>query len=97
MSFDKGHWNAENRALPALEIPHVILPKLGKLTAGEQEIEDSRIFKHLINNHSGIESNINELEHRGLARCPDRTYSHFRTYISLGICACNLKKIVIIF
>ena len=93
MSFDKGHWSVENKALLALEIPHVILPKLGKLTAGEKEIEQSRMFKRLKNKHSAVESNINELEHRGLARCPDRTYFHFKTYIALGVCAYNLKKI----
>jgi len=93
MSFDKGHWNADNKALLELEIPHVILPKLGKLTAGEKEIEQSRIFKRLKNKHSAIESNINELEHRGLDHCPDRNYFHFRTYIALGVCAYNLKKI----
>ena len=45
------------------------------------------------NKHSAIESNINELEHRGLDRCPDRGYPHFKNYLSLGVCACNLKKI----
>ena len=93
MSFDKGHWKSENKALLELEIPQVILPKLGKLTAGEQELEKSRIFKHLKNKHSAVESNINELDHRGLDRCPDRGYVHFKTYIALGVCAYNLKKI----
>jgi hypothetical protein len=93
MSFDKGHWSAENKALLELEIPHVILPKLGKLTVHEQELEDSRTFKRLKNKHSAIESNINELEHRGLDRCPDRSYRHFKTYIAMGVCAYNLKKI----
>jgi hypothetical protein len=93
MSFDKGHWSAENRALLELEIPNVILPKLGKCTVQEKEIEQNRMFKYLKNKHSAIESNINELEHRGLDRCPDRNYFHFRTYIALGVCAYNLKKI----
>jgi hypothetical protein len=93
MSFDKGHWSAENKALLELEIPRVILPKLGKLTVTEKELEDSHVFKHLKNRHSAIESNINELEHRGLDRCPDRSYLHFKNYIALGICAYNLKKI----
>ena len=93
MSFDKGHWSAENKALLSLEIPNVILPKLGKLTAREKEIEESRKFKFLKNKHSAIESNINELEHRGLDRCPDRSYRHFKTYIAWGVCAYNLKKI----
>jgi hypothetical protein len=93
MSFDKGHWSAENKALLQLEIPNVILPKLGKLTVQEKEIEESRKFKSLKNKHSAIESNINELEHRGLDRCPDRSYRHFKTYIAWGVCAYNLKKI----
>ena len=93
MSFDKGHWNSENRVVLELEIPRVVLPKLGKRTVKEKEIEESKIFKHLKNKHSAIESNINELEHRGLDRCPDRGYPHFKTYIALGICAYNLKKI----
>jgi hypothetical protein len=93
VSFDKGHWSKENRELLELEIPRVILPKLGKLTAQEQDVEASRMFKRLKDKHSAIESNINELEHRGLDRCPDRSYSHFKTYVALGVCAYNLKKI----
>jgi hypothetical protein len=93
MSFDKGHWNADNKALLELLIPRVILPKLGKLTYREQEIESGRMFKRLKNKHSAIESNINELDHRGLDRCPDRGYFRFKTYIALGVCAYNLKKI----
>jgi hypothetical protein len=89
MSFDKGHWRAENKALLELEIPTVVLPKLGKLTAKEKELENSTKFKSLKNKHSAIESNINELEHRGLDRCPDRGYFHYTTYIALGVCAYN--------
>jgi hypothetical protein len=93
MSFDKGHWDASNKALLELEIPTVVLPKLGKCNVKEREIEQSQKFKCLKNRHSAIESNINELEHRGLDRCPDRSYFHFKTYIALGVCAYNLKKI----
>jgi hypothetical protein len=93
MSFDKGHWRAENKALLELEIPLVVLPKLGKCNAKEKEFENSTKFKCLKNKHSAIESNINELEHRGLDRCPDRGYFHYTTYIALGVCAYNLKKI----
>ena len=93
MSFDKGHWRAENKALLELEIPHVVLPKLGRRTTKEEETENSKKFQTLKNKHSAIESNINELEHRGLDRCPDRGYHHYRTYIALGVCAYNLKKI----
>lgn len=91
-SFDKGYWGKENKQLLQLEIPKVIMPKLGKRNKQEETEETSRPFKRLKNKHSAIESNINELEHRGLDRCPDRGYPHFKNYISLGICAYNLKK-----
>ncbi len=76
-----------------LEVPKVIIPKLGKRNKTEEEEEQSLSFKKLKNKHSAIESNINELEHRGLDRCPDRGYPHFKKYIGLGVCAYNLKKI----
>ncbi len=45
------------------------------------------------NAHNAIESNINELEHRGLDRCPDRSVVNFIKYVSLSITAYNLHKI----
>ena len=92
-SFDKGFWRKENKELLALEVPKVIMPKLGKRNKVEEEEERSRSFKRLKNKHSAIESNINELEHRGLDRCPDRGIFNYKRYISLGVCAYNLKKI----
>ncbi len=92
-SFDKGFWAQENKKLLQLEVPKVILPKLGKLNKIEKDEESSRAFKRLKNKHSAIESNINELENRGLDRCPDRGILHFNRYISLGVSAYNLKKI----
>jgi hypothetical protein len=93
ISLDKGHWSAENKALLEMEIPLVVLPKLGRRTAEETTFEKSRRFKHFKNRHSAVESNINELEHRGLDRCPDRSYFHYCNYIAMSICAYNLKKI----
>jgi len=92
-SFDKAYWGKENKQLLQLEVPKVIMPKLGKRNQKEEAEETSRPFRRLKNKHSAIESNINELEHRGLDRCPDRGYPHFKNYISLGVCAYNLKKI----
>jgi hypothetical protein len=92
-SFDKGFWSKDNKALLQTEIPNVVLPKLGKLTNDEKQEENNRAFKRLRNKHSAIESNINELENRGLDRCPDKGINHYKRYIALGICAYNLKKI----
>ena len=92
-SFDKGYWNKENKALLETEITHVIMPKLGKRTQLETEQEHAPIYKRLRNKHSAIESNINELENRGLDQCPNYGYEHFKSYAGLGVCAYNLKKI----
>jgi len=92
-SFDKGYWLKENKEILQQEVSKVIMPKLGKRNKEEEEEENSRPYKRLRNKHSAIESNINELEHRGLDRCPDRGLHHYKKYISLGVCAYNLKKI----
>jgi hypothetical protein len=92
-SFDKGYWTKENKELLCRHVSQVIMPKLGKRNKQEEQEETSRQFKRLKNKHSAIESNINELENRGLDRCPDRGIDHFTRYISLGVTAYNLKKI----
>jgi len=92
-SFDKGYWRKENKGLLQLEVPKVVMPKLGRRNKTEEAEESSHSFKRLKNKHSAIESNINELEHRGLDRCPDRGLFHYKRYVSLGVCAYNLKKI----
>lgn len=92
-SFDKGFWDKENKALLQLEVSTVIMPKLGKRNEKETEEEHAPVFKRLKNQHSTIESNINELENRGLDRCPDRGFRHYKSYIGLAVCAYNLKKI----
>lgn len=92
-SFDKGYWNKDNKQVLQLYVPKVIMPKLGKRNKREEFEEKSRSFRKYKNLHSTVESNINELEHRGLDRCPDRGINHYRSYIAMGVCAFNLKKI----
>jgi hypothetical protein len=92
-SFDKGFFTKENKELLSLFVDNLIMPKKGKLNKTEFEQEHQSIFKKLRNKHSAVESNINELEHKGLDRCPDRGYRNFKRYIALGICAYNLHRI----
>ena len=33
------------------------------------------------------------LVHKGLDRCPDKGYAHFKRYVGLGVCAYNLHRI----
>ena len=95
LSTDKGFSTKANKALinivhPELEL---VMPKKGKRNQKEEKEEKSKPFKKLKNTHNAIESNINELEHRGLDRCPDRSAKNFNKYVGLAIGAYNLHKI----
>jgi hypothetical protein len=69
------------------------MPKKGRCTSEQKKLEEAPIFKRLKSKHNAIESNINELEHRGLDRCPNRDQPGFKRYIGLGVTAYNLHKI----
>ncbi len=92
-SFDKGFYTKENKELLGLYIDNLIMPKKGKLNKSEQEEEQKPAFKKLRGKHNAIESNINELEFKGLDRCPDKGFKNFKRYIMLGVCAYNLHRI----
>ena len=92
-SFDKGFWHKDNKELLKGHVEKVIMPRKGKCNKQEQAEEGQRYFKLLRNKHSAVESNINELECRGLDRCPDRGYPNFKRYIGLAVAAYNLRRI----
>ena len=92
-SFDRGFWSKENKLQLQQMISEVIMPKKGKKNESEIQEESQKYFKRLKNKHSAIESNINEIEHCGLDRCPDRGFGHFKRYIGLAVCAYNLNRI----
>jgi IS5 family transposase len=92
-SFDKGFWHKDNKAFLETCVEKVVMPKKGKCNKEEQAEENQRSFRLLRNKHSAVESNINELEYRGLDRCPDRGYGHFKRYTGLAVAAYNLRRI----
>ncbi len=92
-SFDKGYWKKENKELLSQNTQRLVLPKKGKCNKQEYEQEHQPWFIKARNRHSAIESNINELEHRGLDRCPDKGYGHFKRYVGLAVSAYNLRRI----
>jgi len=92
-SFDKGYWHKDNKVLLEEHVNKVVMPKKGKRNKQEEEEESQRQFKLLRNKHSAVESNINELEHRGLDRCPDHGHGHFKRYVGLAVSAYNLRRI----
>ena len=71
----------------------IIMPKKGKLAAADQDRQSQKRWRQLANKHSGIESDINSLEHHGLDRCPDKGYAAYARYAGLGILAYNLHRI----
>lgn len=89
-SFDRGFWSPSNKAEIEKLVEMVVMPKKGKRNREESENERSKKFKQLRKQHSGIESNINSLEHHGLNRCPDKGIENFKRYAALGILAYNL-------
>ncbi|OFY83421.1 MAG: hypothetical protein A2275_17080 [Bacteroidetes bacterium RIFOXYA12_FULL_35_11] len=92
-SFDKGFWSKLNKVELQEKVEKVILPKKGKRNQIEEEEETDKLYRKLRHKHSAVESNINELEHRGLDRCRDRGYEHFKRYVGLAVCTYNLRRI----
>lgn len=92
-SVDRGFSDKEDKNYLEQYIPELIMPKKGKRNKEEKAKEEAPAFKRLKNKHSAIESNINELEHRGLNRCPNRNERTFKSYIGMSVTAYNLNKI----
>lgn len=93
LSTDKGFYSKDNKELASMYIEQVIQPKKGKKNNQEAAEEKDPKFKKLKFHHSAVESNINELEHNGLNRCPDKGRKSFGRYVGLGILAYNLHRI----
>ena len=70
-----------------------VIPKKGKRSLTEIEKESTREFIKGKRAHSAVESNINELEHRGLDRCPDKGIKGFERYVGLAVIAYNLRRL----
>jgi len=70
----------------------VVLPKAGrpsKLELAQSENED---YKTKRRKHSGVEGNINQLEHNSLDVCPDKGIDGFKRYVAYGILSYNAHR-----
>ena len=92
-SFDKGFHSPDNQKKLAEILDKVILPRKGKLSAINKEIENSEDFKEARRKHSAVESSINALENHGLSRCRDYGIHGFKRYVGLAIFARNIQII----
>ena len=92
-SFDKGFHSQDNQRELAQRLDRVILPRKGKLSAINKEIENSEEFKEARRKHSAVESSINALENHGLDRCLDHGLNGFKRYVALAVLARNIQII----
>jgi IS5 family transposase len=90
-SFDKGFHSPENQKQLAEMLNKVLLPRKGKLSAINKEIENSEAFRQARQKHSAVESSINALENHGLDRCPDHGLHGFKRYVALAILSRNIQ------
>ena len=93
LSLDKGFYSKENKEFVSQLIPKTIMPKKGKRNTAETQEEHQPEFVKLRHAHSAVESNINQLEHNGLGRCPDKGIKNFKRYAALSVLAYNLHKL----
>jgi len=92
-SYDKGFWSPENKKKLAEMLPHLVLPKKGKLSKDDKELEYSDEFIYYRHRHSAVESGINALENHGLDRCLDHGIGGFKRYVALAVLGRNLQKL----
>lgn len=92
-SFDKGYYTPDNKKELATILPRVYLPKKGKLSKEEKEIEHSKEFKEARKKHSSVESSIHALQHGGFGFCPDHGIEGFKRYIALSVLSRNIQTL----
>ena len=92
-TFDKGFHSPHNQKELAEILDKVILPRKGKLSAINKEIENSEEFKEARRKHSAVESSINALENHVLDRCLDYGIHGFKRYVGLSVLARNIQII----
>ncbi len=90
-SFDKGFYTPDNRTKLRSILDYVVLPKKGRLSAMDKEVEQSEEFIESRRKHSAVESSINALENHGLDRCLDHGIDGFRRYVALSVLARNIQ------
>ena len=90
-SFDKGFYSPDNKGDLGKILDYVILPKKGRLSVKDKEIEHSEEFVKSRRKHSAVESSINALENHGLDRCLDHGLHGFKRYVALSVLARNIQ------
>lgn len=93
MSFDRGYYSKENCEELAKILDNFALPKRGKLSKADKELQASEGFIQSKEKHSAVESAINALDVHGLDKCPDHGIKGFKCYVAMAIVARNIQRI----
>ena len=92
-SGDKGFYSKDDVDIMELYDIKAVIPKKGRRSLADIQRENDPDFIKAKRKHSAVESNINELEHRGLDRCPDKGLKGMHRYVGLAVIAYNLRRI----
>ena len=92
-SFDRGFHSPENRRKLDGSLELNALPKKGRPSAEEKAHEAEPAFKAARRKHSGVESAINNLEHRGLDRVRLRGKDGFKLAVGLSVLAPDIHRL----
>jgi hypothetical protein len=92
-SCDKAFFSKIDVDVMELFAIKAVIPKKGKRSIADIQRESAGEFIKAKRAHSAVESNINELEHRGLDRCPDKGLKGMLRYVGLAVIAYNLRRI----
>lgn len=93
LSYDRGFYSLPAKQKLSKIYGKVILPKVGKKTPAQQAEENSADYIALRHHHSGVEANINSLEHTGLDKCPDKGLQRFKNYAAMGVVTHNIGNL----
>ena len=92
-SMDKGYHSPHNRAELDQLLDLNVMPKKGKWSKADRARETAPEFVAARRHHSGIESAINNLNHRGLARIRTHGVEGFVRTVALGVVAANVHRL----
>ena len=92
-SFDKGFHSQENQELLSDMLDLAALPRKGRLSKANKEIESRDEFRKARKQHPAVESAINALEVHGLDRCRDHGIDGFKRYVALAVVTRNIHRI----
>lgn len=93
ISFDRGFYSRLAKASLETEVDQLIMPSKGRQTEGQKEESKGKGYIKLNNKHSAVESNINELEHAGVDKVPDKGLPAFKRYVAMGVLAYNIRRL----